>query len=81
MPLGSGTGEPNNLELGIGESFFDDYANQVIEQWEAQSAKATLPGNLVVQSGYTASKGNHLITVKVHNPISCLGLSSRSAPH
>jgi Carboxypeptidase regulatory-like domain/TonB dependent receptor len=60
LPLGSGTGASTNLGLGIGESFFVDYVNPVIQQWNF-NLQRELPGNLVVEGGYTASKGNHLI--------------------
>ena len=64
LPLGSPEG-PNsgaltNVGLGVGESFFNDWRNPVIQQWNF-NLQRELPGNLVVEAGYLASKGNHLI--------------------
>ncbi len=57
---GPTSGPSTNLGLGIGESFFIDYVNPVIQQWNF-NLQRELPGSLVVEAGYTASKGNHLI--------------------
>jgi len=54
------SGPSTNLGLGIGESNFIDYVNPVIQQWNF-NLERELPGNMVVEAGYTASKGNHLI--------------------
>ncbi len=64
LPLGSAVG-PNsgpstNLGLGVGESFFNDWRNPVIQQWNF-NVQRELPGNMVVEVGYAASKGNHLV--------------------
>lgn len=64
LPLGSpeepNSGAATNLGLGIGESFFNDSRNPVIQQWNL-NLQRELPGNMVVEAGYLASKGNHLI--------------------
>lgn len=53
-------GASTNLGLSIGESFFNDYVNPVIQQWNF-SLQRQLPGDFVIEAGYNGSKGNHLI--------------------
>lgn len=64
LPLGASDG-PNsgastNIGLGVGESFFIDSRNPVIQQWNF-NLQRELPGDLIVEAGYLASKGNHLV--------------------
>ncbi len=64
LPLGSpegpNSGAATNLGLGVGESFFNDSQNPVIQQWNF-NLQRELPGDMVVEAGYLASKGNHLV--------------------
>ena len=64
LPLGAAPGPtsgPNtNLGLGISGNFFNDYQNPVVQQWNF-NLQRELPGQLVVEAGYLANKGNHLI--------------------
>ena len=64
LPLGSpdgpNSGASTNIGLGVGESFFNDSRNPVIQQWNF-NLQRELPGNMVIEAGYLASKGNHLI--------------------
>ena len=63
LPLGAAegpfSGSRTNLGLGIGESFFNDYVNPVIQQWNA-TLQRELPGGWLVEAGYLGSKGQHL---------------------
>lgn len=63
LPLGaveSATGgSSTNLGLGIGESFFNDWVNPVIQQWNA-NLQRDLRGGWVVEAAYLGSKGQHL---------------------
>jgi len=54
------SGASTNLGLSIGESYFLDYVNPVVQQWNA-TLQQQLPGNMMLEAGYVASKGNHLI--------------------
>jgi hypothetical protein len=64
LPLGAAPGPtsgPNtNLGLGISGNYFNDYRNPVVQQWNF-NLQRELPGQLVVEAGYLANKGNHLI--------------------
>jgi hypothetical protein len=40
-PTGALGGEFTNLGLGIGESFFNDYRNPVIQQWNGNDSATT----------------------------------------
>ena len=64
LPLGSPDGQDSgastNIGLGVGESFFNDSRNPVIQQWNF-NLQRELPGNVIIEGGYLASKGNHLI--------------------
>ncbi len=55
------TSGPNTL-LGqsISDGWFIDYVNPVIQQWNF-NLQRELPGGLVIEAGYLANKGNHLI--------------------
>lgn len=60
-PTDSATGGVNtNLGLGIGASFFNDYRNPVIQQWNG-TLQRDFGAGFVIEAGYLASKGNHLI--------------------
>src|SRR5206468_11262103 len=63
FPLGAAegpySGASTNLGLGIGESFFNDWRNPEVQQWNA-NLQRELPGGWVVEAGYLGSKGNHL---------------------
>lgn len=63
LPLGAAegpfSGSRTNLGLGIGESFFADYVNPVVQQWNA-TLQRELPGGWMVELGYLGSKGQHL---------------------
>ncbi len=54
------SGANTNLGLGIGASFFNDYRNPVIQQWNANIQQEFGEGFLI-EVGYLGSKGNHLI--------------------
>jgi hypothetical protein len=63
LPLGAlegpTSGASTQLGLGIGESFFNDSRNPVIQQWNA-NLQRELPGGWVVEVAYLGSKGQHL---------------------
>ncbi len=60
-PANNATGGPNtNLGLGIGASFFNDYRNPVIQEWNG-TVQQDFGRGFVVEVGYLANKGNHLI--------------------
>ena len=63
LPLGPldgpTSGARTNLGLGIGESFFNDWVNPVVQQWNA-NLQRELPGGWEVEGVYLGSKGNHL---------------------
>ena len=60
VPLGAAGGAETQLGLGIGDSFFNDYVNPIIQQWNG-TLQRELRGGFVVEVGYLGSKGNHLI--------------------
>jgi len=64
LPLGSRdtpiSGASTQLGLGIGDSFFIDYRNPVIQEWNA-GVQRELGRGFLVEVGYLGSKGNHLI--------------------
>ena len=64
LPLGSaeaptGGSKTNSFGLGIGESFFSDYVNPIIQQWNA-NIQRELPAGWLIETAYLGSKGNHL---------------------
>ena len=59
-PLGKTGGPETNLGLGIGASFFNDYVNPIIQEWNA-TLQRDLGLGFIVEAGYLANKGNHLI--------------------
>ncbi len=64
LPLGAATGPTSgaltDIGLGVGESFFADNSNPVIQQWNA-TLQRELRGGILIEAGYIGSKGNHLI--------------------
>lgn len=64
LPLGSAngpiSGASTNLGLGVGESYFNDWRNPVIQQWNF-NLQRELPWDMIVEVGYLGSKGNHLV--------------------
>ncbi len=63
LPLGARegptSGASTQLGLGIGDSFFNDWRNPVIQQWNA-NLQREFGGQWVIEVGYLGSKGNHL---------------------
>ena len=59
-PLGVNGGPSTQLGLGIGDSFFNDYVNPIIQEWNGTLQRDFGKGFLV-EAGYLANKGNHLI--------------------
>jgi hypothetical protein len=59
-PLGVAGGPGTQLGLGIGDSFFNDYVNPIIQEWNATLQRDFGKGFLI-EAGYLANKGNHLI--------------------
>ncbi len=64
LPLGAATGPTSgaltDIGLGVGESFFADNSNPVIQQWNA-TVQREVKGGILLEGGYIGSKGNHLI--------------------
>ena len=62
-PLGAANGPISgtltDIGNGIGDSFFIDYVNPVVQQWNF-NIQHQLKGNWVIQAGYLGSKGQHL---------------------
>ncbi len=59
-PLGVTGGPETQLGLGIGDSYFNDYVNPIIQEWNATLQRNVGKG-FVVELQYLANKGNHLI--------------------
>jgi len=59
-PLGVAGGASTQLGLGIGDSYFNDYVNPIIQEWSA-TLQRDLGAGFLVEAGYIANKGNHLI--------------------
>ncbi len=59
-PLGVAGGPATQLGLGIGDSYFNDYVNPIIQEWNA-TLQRDLGKGFIVELGYLANKGNHLI--------------------
>ncbi|MGH9660300.1 MAG: hypothetical protein ACRD96_17250, partial [Bryobacteraceae bacterium] len=59
-PLGPAGGPATQLGLGIGASFFNDYVNPLIQEWNG-TLQRDLGAGFVAELGYLANKGNHLI--------------------
>ena len=58
---GSGTTGPGtSLGLGIGEGIFIDNQNPMIQQWNG-TLQRELAGGWIIEAGYLASRGHHLI--------------------
>jgi len=64
LPLGPTPGPMSGpstlLGQSIGAGLFIDYVNPVIQQWSF-SLQRELPGNMLIEAAYVASKGNHLV--------------------
>jgi len=60
LPLGAAGGPGTELGLSIGDSFFLDSRNPVVQQWSF-NIQQEIKGAWVVEAGYLGSKGNHLI--------------------
>lgn len=60
LPEGPAGGAGTQLGLGIGDSFFNDYVNPIVQQWNGNLQRDFGKGFLV-EVGYLGSKGNHLI--------------------
>lgn len=60
LPEGAAGGAATQLGLGIGDSFFTDYVNPIIQQWNG-NLQRDLGSGFIVEAGYLGSKGNHLI--------------------
>lgn len=59
-PPGPAGGAATNLGLGIGASFFNNYVNPIVQEWNA-TLQRDLGAGFLVEAGYLANKGNHLI--------------------
>jgi hypothetical protein len=59
-PLGVAGGAATQLGLGIGDSYFNDYVNPLVQEWNA-TLQRDLSRGFIVEAGYLANKGNHLI--------------------
>ena len=55
-PTGALGGEVTNLGLGIGDSYFNDYRNPVIQQWNA-TIQHELPAGFLVRGGLFGEQG------------------------
>jgi hypothetical protein len=60
LPQGPAGGPATQLGLGIGDTFFLDNANPIIQEWSA-TLQRDMGLGFVVELGYLANKGNHLI--------------------
>jgi len=62
-PLGASNGPISGTltDIGgsIGDSFFIDYVNPVVQQWNF-NIQQQVKGNWIIQAGYLGSKGQHL---------------------
>jgi len=59
-PLGAAGGPETLLGLGIGDSFFNDYVNPIVQEWSS-TLQRDIGAGFMVEAGYLANKGNHLI--------------------
>jgi hypothetical protein len=59
-PPGVAGGPTTQLGLGIGDSFFNDFVNPIVQEWNA-TLQRDLGGAFLLELGYLANKGNHLI--------------------
>jgi hypothetical protein len=57
---GPSSGALTDIGLGVGESFFADNSNPVIQQWNG-TLQREVKGGILLEGGYLGSKGNHLI--------------------
>lgn len=56
---GSISGTLTDIGGSIGDSFFVDYVNPVVQQWNF-NIQQQVKGNWIIQAGYLGSKGQHL---------------------
>jgi hypothetical protein len=59
-PLGVAGGPETQLGLGIGDSYFNDWANPIVQEWNA-TLQRDFGAGFLVEAGYIGNKGNHLI--------------------
>jgi hypothetical protein len=74
LPLGAAGGAGTDLGLAIGGGnggIFLDNQNPMIQEWNA-NLQRELPGGWVIEAGYMANKGNHLIDGESNMPLSQL---------
>ena len=60
LPLGAAGGPGTNIGLGIGSGIFIDNQNPMIQQWNG-NLQREIKGGWVLEAGYLASTGHHLI--------------------
>jgi hypothetical protein len=65
MPLGPApgplSGASTDLGLAVQDSYFDASLNSRIQQWNMTLTRA-MPANLILQAGYSGSRGMHLLS-------------------
>jgi hypothetical protein len=54
------SGAFTDLGLAVNQSWFPDYVNPIVQQWNF-NLQRELPGGMMIEAGYLGSKGNHLI--------------------
>src|SRR5207302_6319896 len=59
-PLGVAGGPETQIGLGIGDSYFNDYVNPIIQEWSA-TLQRDFGAGFIVEAGYLANTGQHLI--------------------
>jgi len=60
FPLGAAGGAATQLGLNIGDSYFNDYENPIVQEWNG-TLQRDLGKGFLLEAGYLANKGNHLI--------------------
>jgi len=60
LPTGNSLGAKTNMGLSVGDSFFSDYLNPQVQQWN-MTLQHSLPGNLVAEIGYIGNHTLHLV--------------------
>jgi hypothetical protein len=64
LPRGSANGPASgaltDIGNGVGESFFSDNSNPMIQQWSA-TLQREVRGNLLLEAGYIGSRQHHLV--------------------
>lgn len=69
------SGPSTNVGLGVQSSFFIDYRNPVIQQWNL-NVQQQVKGDWVLMAGYLGSKGQHLIDGESSMPYTQLPASA-----